>query len=73
MDPCICECIFVFQCGLCFFLKNVYLISKFSVSLCGSLIAIESQNFIGSGTIRRYGFAGVDMTLLEVCHCEGGL
>ena len=41
---------------------------------CGSLNVIGFHNLIGSGTIRRCGFAGVGMTLLEeVCLCGGGL
>ena len=37
---------------------------------CGSLNVIGSHNLIGSGTIRRCGFVGVGMTLLEeMCHC----
>ena len=39
---------------------------------CGSLKEIGPHNHIGSGTVRRYDFDGVDMTLLEeVCHCGG--
>ena len=35
---------------------------------------IGSHSLIGSGTIRRYGFVGVGVVLLEeVCHCGGGL
>ena len=31
------------------------------------------HNLIGSGTIRRYGFVGVGVTLLEeMCHCRVG-
>ena len=42
--------------------------------MCGSLSVIGPHNLIGSGTIRRCGFVGVGMALLEeVCDCEGGL
>ena len=43
-------------------------------SKCGSLNVIGPHQLIGSGTIRRWGFAGVGVALLEEeCHCGGGL
>ena len=41
---------------------------------CGRLNVIGLHNLIGSGTIKRHGFAGVGVTLMEgVCDCGGGL
>ena len=41
--------------------------------MCGSWNAIGPPNLTGSGTIRRCGFVGVGVALLEeVCHCGGG-
>lgn len=38
------------------------------------MVEIGSHELTGSGTIRRFGFAGILMALLvEVCHCVGGL
>lgn len=43
-------------------------------SECGGLNVFGPHKLTGNGTIRRCGFAGVGMTLLEqVCHCGGGL
>ena len=40
---------------------------------CGSLNVVGPHNFKGSGTIRRYDYAGISIALLkEVCHCQGG-
>ena len=39
----------------------------------GSLNVIGPYNLIGSGAIRRCGFVGVGVALLEeVCHCGAG-
>ena len=44
------------------------------VLLYGTLNVIGPHNLIGYGTIRRCGFVGVGMALLEeVCHCGCGL
>ena len=41
---------------------------------CGSLNVIGPHNLIGSGIIRKCGFVGVGIALLEeVCQCGGGL
>lgn len=41
---------------------------------CGSLNAISQNNLIGNSTIRRCGFIGVDMALLEeMCRWGVGL
>ena len=41
---------------------------------CGSLNVIDPHNLIASGSIRKCGFVGVGMALLEkVCHHGGGL
>lgn len=41
---------------------------------CGSFTVISLHNLIGSGIIRRCGFVGVGMALLEeVYHCSDGL
>ena len=40
---------------------------------CGSLSVIGPHKLIGSGIIRRYGFAGEGVASLEeVCHYQGG-
>lgn len=45
-----------------------------ALGYCGSLNAINSHKLIERGTIRRCGYIGVDMSLLEeVCHCGGQL
>ena len=41
---------------------------------CGGLNATGTQKPIGKSTIRRYGFVGVGVTLLEEeCYCGGEL
>lgn len=41
---------------------------------CGGLNAVGPQNLVGSGTVRRCGFAGMGIAWLEeVCHCGVGL
>lgn len=43
-------------------------------SECGGLNVFGPHKLTGNGTIRRCGFAGIGMTLLEqVCPCGGGL
>ena len=42
-------------------------------SKCGSLNVIGPHQLTGSSTVRRRGFAGVGVDLLEeVCHCGVG-
>lgn len=44
------------------------------MGVCGSLNVTGLHKLIGSSTIRRCGFFGVGVTLLEeVCHYGGGL
>ena len=59
-------------------LQNSNKISDMSLSnstqeYCSSLNKVRHHN-LGSGTIRRCGFVGLGMTLLEeVYHCGGGI
>ena len=46
----------------------------FKEYICGGLNVIGPYKHIGSGTIKKCGFDGVSMALLEeVCHCQADL
>ena len=64
-----------FEVGLNEFCTLIFLQANGSHGMeCGRLNVIDPHNLIGSGTVRRCGFVGVGIVLLEeACHCENRL